>query len=50
MVIRNIRGAELFNNILSAYEWLGAEKPNLMKLKEEIAKQGGYVPGAIYLE
>ena len=45
-VIKNINSLDLFNTIEELRKWQGLPQDNLYELKQEIAKAGGYIPGA----
>ncbi len=48
-IIRNVNTLELFNQIEELRKWQGLEQDNLYELKKNIAKAGGYIPGAFVL-
>lgn len=48
-VITNISSLELYRQVEELRKWVGMPNDNLYKLKQKIAKAGGYVPEAIVL-
>ncbi|MEZ9724384.1 helix-turn-helix domain-containing protein [Vibrio splendidus] len=48
-VITNISSLELYRQVEELRKWVGMPSDNLYKLKQKIAKAGGYVPEAIVL-
>ncbi|AGH80924.1 hypothetical protein PCNPT3_04910 [Psychromonas sp. CNPT3] len=46
VVIHNINSLDLFRKIEEIRKWIGLPKDNNYILKQQIAKAGGYVPGA----
>jgi transcriptional regulator with XRE-family HTH domain len=46
IVIRNINALSLYQQIEDVRKWFGLPSDSLFELKQEIAKAGGYVPGA----
>ncbi|UAL43979.1 hypothetical protein K8B83_03690 [Shewanella inventionis] len=46
IVIRNINSLHLYECIEKIRKWFGQPSDSLFELKQEIAKAGGYVPGA----
>jgi len=46
IVIRNINSLSLYQQIEDVRKWFGLPSDSLLELKQEIAKAGGYVPGA----
>lgn len=49
-IIRDVKSEELFDTIGQIYRWLGLPFPEILSLKREIANNGGYLSGALYLE
>jgi hypothetical protein len=45
-VIKNVNTLDLFRKIEELRKWQGLEEDNLYELKQNIAKAGGYIPGA----
>lgn len=50
LVIREVKSEGLFDVIDQIYCWLGLPSPETFSLKREIAQNGGYLSGALYLE
>ncbi|MDE1249427.1 helix-turn-helix transcriptional regulator [Vibrio aestuarianus] len=48
-IITNISSLELYRQVEELRKWVGMPSDNLYKLKQKIAKAGGYVPEAIVL-
>ncbi|USD61303.1 helix-turn-helix transcriptional regulator [Vibrio sp. SCSIO 43140] len=48
-IITNISSLELYRHVEELRKWVGMPSDNLYKLKQKIAKAGGYVPEAIVL-
>ncbi|BFL81983.1 hypothetical protein LFREDSHE_04330 [Shewanella baltica] len=46
IIIRNINSLSLYQQVENIRKWFGLPIDSLFELKEEIAKAGGYVPGA----
>lgn len=46
IVILNINSLSLYQQIEDVRKWFGLPSDSLFELKQEIAKAGGYVPGA----
>lgn len=50
VVIRDVKSDKLLDVIHQVYSWLGLPSAETFSLKREIAQNGGYLPGALYLE
>ena len=46
IIIRNVNSLSLYQQVEDIRKWFGLSIDSLLGLKEEIAKAGGYVPGA----
>ncbi|MFB2720502.1 hypothetical protein [Shewanella xiamenensis] len=46
IIIRNVNSLSLYQKIEEIRKWFGLPDDSLFELKQEIAKAGGYVPGA----
>ncbi|HSP00396.1 MAG TPA: hypothetical protein VLN90_02920, partial [Thioalkalivibrio sp.] len=49
MVIREVKSGDLFDTIDQIHRWLGLTPPETYTLKQEIARNGGYLAGVLYL-
>ncbi|MBS9403293.1 hypothetical protein KG088_06595 [Halomonas sp. TRM85114] len=50
MVVREVKSGDLFDTIDRIHRWLGLIPPETYTLKREIARNGGYLAGVLYLE
>lgn len=50
IVLRDVKSGHLLETMAAIYAWLGTEPPEVDGLKREIAQNGGYLHGALYLE